>query len=189
MPSFLLSSGRAAAAFALLAGALGAPPAAAQAGAIAGQAVAGLSSGGGVVLHSGAVIPLASTPVLTGGSLPGGVAGVAYSQSLSATGGTPPYTYALAAGSSLPAGMSLSAGGVLSGAPTAAGHYGFSVQVTDAAAQTATVTYVFSVAAAPGPGGPATPVAVPLGGPWAGTLLALLMAGGAATARRRQRKD
>ena len=110
------------------------PPAHAQAGAVAGQPAVGTSSGGGVVLHSGAVFALASAPALVGGSLPAGVAGGAYSQSLSATGGTPPYGFALAAGSSLPAGMALSPAGVLSGAPTAAGSYSFSIVVTDAAA-------------------------------------------------------
>lgn len=158
------------------------PPAHAQAGAVAGQPVAGLSSGGGVVLHSGAVFALASTPVLTGGGLPGGVAGAAYSQSLSATGGTPPYAYLLGSGS-LPPGVSLSGAGLLSGTPTAAGTYSFTVQVTDAAAQVIVVTYQWVVAPASSPAGP---LAVPLGGPVAGALLGLLLAVWGAAVRRRK---
>jgi hypothetical protein len=165
-----------------LAGGLWAPQAAAQAGAIAGQAIAGQSSGGGVVLHGGAVFAQASTPVLTGGSLPGGVAGSAYRQSLSATGGTPPYAYLLSGGS-LPPGVVLTAAGVLSGTPTAAGTYRFTVQVTDAAAQVIVVTYQWVVAPASSPAGP---LAVPLGGPVAGALLGLLLLVWGGAARRRK---
>lgn len=165
-----------------LAGGLWAPQAAAQAGAVAGQAIAGQSSGGGVVLHGGAVFAQASTPVLTGGSLPGGVAGSAYRQSLSATGGTPPYAYLLSGGS-LPPGVVLTAAGVLSGTPTAAGTYRFTVQVTDAAAQVIVVTYQWVVAPASSPAGP---LAVPLGGPVAGALLGLLLAVWGAAVRRRK---
>ena len=179
----LLSSSRHALALALaLAGGLWAAQAAAQAGAIAGQAVAGPSSGGGVVLHGGAVFAQASTPVLTGGSLPGGVAGGAYSQSLSATGGTPPYAYVLSGGS-LPPGVALSGAGLLSGTPTAAGTYRFTVQLTDAAGQVIVVTYQWVVAPASGPAGA---VAVPVGGPLAGTLLGLLLAVWGGAARRRK---
>lgn len=175
---------RVAATLVLAGGWLWAAQAAAQSGAIAGQPAVGPATGGGVVLHSGAVFSLASAPTLAGGSLPGGVAGGAYNQSLSATGGTPPYSYALAAGSSLPAGMVLLPGGVFSGAPTAAGTYSFTVQVTDAAAQTTSVTYLLVVAPAGGGGGAGGPVAVPLGGPLASVVLALLVVAGA---RRRLR--
>lgn len=63
-------------------------------------------------------------------SLPGGVKGVAYSQVLSASGGTAPYTWTLAAGT-LPAGISLSASGVLIGIPSAVGSSSFTLEVTD----------------------------------------------------------
>ncbi len=62
--------------------------------------------------------------------LPGGTVAASYSYSLSASGGKPPYTWALAGGS-LPAGLSLSAGGQISGTPTAAGNSSFTVKVTD----------------------------------------------------------
>jgi large repetitive protein len=64
--------------------------------------------------------------------LPGGVTGAVYSQPLGAAEGTSPYTYSLAAGM-LPPGLAIS-GGNISGTPTAAGSYLFSVQTTDTSA-------------------------------------------------------
>jgi len=62
--------------------------------------------------------------------LPFGVTGVAYSQTLSASGGAPPYTWYLSAGT-LPPGLSLSSAGVISGTPTSAGAFVFDVTVYD----------------------------------------------------------
>jgi hypothetical protein len=64
------------------------------------------------------------------GSLPNATLGVAYTQTLVATGGLKPYTYSLTAGS-LPPGLSLSATGTISGTPTAVGASSFTVTVTD----------------------------------------------------------
>ncbi len=64
-------------------------------------------------------------------SLSNGAPGTAYSQALTAGGGTSPYTFAVGSGS-LPSGLSLSSGGVLSGTPSTAGSYGFDVKATDA---------------------------------------------------------
>lgn len=66
--------------------------------------------------------------------LPGATVSSGYGATLTATGGTTPYTWSLAGGT-LPAGLSLSTAGTISGTPTAAGSYGFTVQVKDAAAQ------------------------------------------------------
>ena len=74
-----------------------------------------------------------SPPVLTitTSSLPSGVVGLGYSQTLSATGGQPPYTWSVVAGS-LPAGLALAPStGVLSGTPSAAGTANFTVQLSD----------------------------------------------------------
>ena len=53
-----------------------------------------------------------------------------YSQTLSASGGTAPYTWAVI-GTGLPPGVTLSAAGVLSGTPTAIGTYSFIVRARD----------------------------------------------------------
>ncbi len=87
---------------------------------------------------------LAITPV----TLPNGTVAVAYSQAITASGGTAPYTYALTAGA-LPAGLSLTAGGVLTGTPTAGGSFTFTVTATDAATGTASTgarSYTLTIA-------------------------------------------
>ncbi|MCA1860774.1 putative Ig domain-containing protein [Janthinobacterium sp. HSC-3S05] len=63
-------------------------------------------------------------------TLPAMTSGLAYSQAIAASGGTGTYTYARTAGS-LPAGLTLAANGTLSGTPTAAGAYSFTVTATD----------------------------------------------------------
>jgi subtilisin family serine protease len=94
--------------------------------------------------------PPPPTLAITTTSLPGGTAGQAYSQSVTATGGTTPYSWSVVSGS-LPPGLSLSPTGTpsatLSGTPTTAGTYNFTVQVTDNAA--ATDTQALSVTVSP----------------------------------------
>lgn len=67
---------------------------------------------------------------VTTSSLPGGSEGAQYSQTLAATGGSPAYTWSVNSGS-LPPGLTLAPSGVLSGLPTTAGSYSFTVQVVD----------------------------------------------------------
>ena len=62
--------------------------------------------------------------------LPDGTVGQAYSQTLQAAGGIPPYTWSLG-GSTLPAGLSLSSSGAITGTPTASGNVSLNPQVTD----------------------------------------------------------
>ncbi len=64
-------------------------------------------------------------------TLANGFAGTAYSQTLTATGGTALYTFAATAGS-LPTGLTLVSSGALSGTPTTAGTFTFTVTATDA---------------------------------------------------------
>lgn len=67
---------------------------------------------------------------------------------LIATGGSGlGYTWTLAPGSSLPNGIAMSAAGVLSGIPTTAGVFNFTVQVTDSTNTTATATLQLTIAA------------------------------------------
>jgi len=62
--------------------------------------------------------------------LPDGRVGAAYEQTLTATGGTTPYTWSLTAGA-LPDGVALSPAGLLSGQPAEAGTFSLVMQVTD----------------------------------------------------------
>ena len=73
---------------------------------------------------------IAGPVISTSSQLPAGVVGAAYSLSLAATGGTPPYVWSLSA-STLPDGLALTPDGLISGTPTIAGSATFTVQVTD----------------------------------------------------------
>jgi hypothetical protein len=85
---------------------------------------------------------------ITTTSLPDGTIGTAYSQTLAATGGTTPYTWAVTTGT-LPAGLTLAAAtGVISGTPTAAATSSFTVTVTDAGQTTARQALSITTAAA-----------------------------------------
>nr|WP_051885233.1 putative Ig domain-containing protein [Lysobacter antibioticus] len=79
-------------------------------------------------------------------TIPGATVGVAYSQTFTASGGTSPYTFAISAGA-LPAGLTLASGGGLTGTPTAAGTFNFTVRATDANTFTGTRAYTLTVAA------------------------------------------
>jgi hypothetical protein len=78
-------------------------------------------------------------PVITTSSLPDAPSRLTYSQTLSATGGTPPYTWSLASGT-LPPGLSLNADGTITGDTSAilptdntanAGTYTITINVSD----------------------------------------------------------
>ena len=90
---------------------------------------------GAVTVQQQFTIPI-SVPsgltISTGATLPSATIGIAYSQTLAATGGRPPYTWALVSGS-LPTGLSLSANGALTGTPLGVGTASFTVGVTDSA--------------------------------------------------------
>ncbi|MGI8782699.1 MAG: IPTL-CTERM sorting domain-containing protein [Acidobacteriota bacterium] len=79
-----------------------------------------------------AVCPACSPITLSPGTLPAGTVGTAYSQPITASGGTAPYTFSVIAGS-LPPGLTLAPGGLLSGTPTTAGSFTFTVRATDSA--------------------------------------------------------
>jgi hypothetical protein len=71
-----------------------------------------------------------------------------YSQQFAATGGTSPYTWTVASGSTLPAGLTLSSSGLLSGSPTAQGNFTFGITVTDSGTPPAAVTQTFTLSIA-----------------------------------------
>ncbi|MEI6208836.1 MAG: putative Ig domain-containing protein, partial [Desulfuromonadales bacterium] len=86
--------------------------------------------------------------VVTSAPLPRGTIGTAYSSSLTASGGKTPYSYSVTSGS-LPSGLTLTAAtGSISGKPTTAGTYTFTVQVADASSRTTSQSFTILVDAA-----------------------------------------
>jgi len=96
-------------------------------------------------------------------------AGTAYSQALTATGGTPPYTWALLSGG-FPEGLNVTSGGVVTGTPAIASwEYGYPFQaylgVTDSAGATAATTFTMTLLSPPTPTFQLTVVSGSGGGP------------------------
>ena len=81
---------------------------------------------------------------ITTSSLPGGTVGGAYTATLAASGGTPPYSWSVVSGQ-LPAGLRLSNSGVISGTPTASGSFFFTPQVKDSASSPQAATQSESI--------------------------------------------
>jgi hypothetical protein len=86
----------------------------------------------------------ASTITLTPTTLSNVAVGAVYSQSLTATGGAPPYSFAVTAGN-LPVGLSLSGSGSLSGTPSAAGTSTITVTATDSKGNAGSQAYTLVV--------------------------------------------
>ncbi|MGB8495844.1 MAG: hypothetical protein WCE53_15700 [Candidatus Acidiferrum sp.] len=71
-------------------------------------------------------------------SLPNGVVGTPYVASLTATGGTPGYTWSQTSGGTMPNGVSLGSTGIFNGTPKATGTFGpYVFEVTDSTGATA----------------------------------------------------
>lgn len=91
-----------------------------------------------------------------------------FSYSITASGGTGPYTWAIVSGN-LPDGLSLnSSNGVIDGTPYTAGTFNFDYSVTDAAGVSSSIAAQITIA-------PST-TAVPFMPPWAMVVMVLLMA-------------
>ncbi len=88
--------------------------------------------------------------ITTAATLPGTSANTAFNQTLAAGGGIGPYTWSLAAGSTLPSGLTLSSTGALTGTPVA-GNFSFTVRVTDLRNVSADRAFSLVVAAPPSP--------------------------------------
>ena len=111
-----------------------------------------LSTIGTLLYGHPAVGPVTPATLTIGpGSLPNGKYGTVYpSQGLNASGGTAPYSFAVSAGT-LPQGLTLTSDGTVSGTPTAAGSYTFTITATDAATvpNTGTQDYTIVIATVP----------------------------------------
>lgn len=83
------------------------------------------------------------------GSLPNGTVGTPYPQSLTASSGTPPYTWSLINGT-LPIGLSLASNGAISGTPIASGTFNFEVQVVDSSTPQQSASANLSITISPG---------------------------------------
>lgn len=141
------------------------------------------------------VLP-AGTLIITTTTLVNGTVGNSFNRTINSSGGTGPYSWTLAAGT-LPTGVTLQAsttGSVqLTGIPTTANTFNFTIQVTDSTAGTPqNDTQVFSViiTAGGGPiggggGGGGGGCAAEAGTPWAALLGLLALAGFAIYRRRR----
>ncbi len=77
--------------------------------------------------------PVPHDLTITTTSVPTGYTCGPYNVTMAASGGTAPYTWSLADGSTLPDGMTLSADGKIMGVMTTVGDYSFTVRVTDSA--------------------------------------------------------
>ena len=86
-----------------------------------------------------------SLAITTTSPLPSGSFNVAYSQTIVATGGTPPYSLTIISGA-LPPGLTLATNGTLSGSPGACGAFSFTVQVTDAASGISSKPFALTIA-------------------------------------------
>ena len=104
-------------------------------------------SGGQSITKSIAMSIVNPLSITSTSPLAGGAVGKVSPQSFAATGGAMPYTWNVSSGS-LPGGLALSSAGVLSGTPTTAGSYTFTVQVTDNGGLTAKSSFFLTIISA-----------------------------------------
>jgi len=111
---------------------------------LSGATNATISDNQGVGTISNDDVPVTVNPA----TLPNGTVASAYSQTITASGGAGPYTFALTGGA-LPAGVTL-VGGLVSGTPTAGGNFTFTISATDSSGApgpfTGSQTYSISMA-------------------------------------------
>ena len=107
-----------------------------------------VTDGFGSIATKALSLLIVRTPRIITNNLPDGRVGLAYSATLSADRGVPPFTWSLAAGT-LPTGLTLSTlnptQGIIRGTPTAAGRYTFTVRVTDSLGGTSTQALAITI--------------------------------------------
>jgi len=141
--------------------------------------LAGANNVGGCAL---AAPPGCPTITLAQPTLPQGSVGVAFSQQITASGGTGLSVFTVSSGI-LPAGLTLSSSGLLSGTPTAAGSSLVNIQATDANGCPGFITYTIVIA--PAGAGPGSAAGVPALSGWG--LMALMVLIGVASIYRLRR--
>ena len=85
------------------------------------------------------IVVSAPLTITTASPMPTGLLGVTYSQTLTASGGTAPYTWTRVSGT-LPTGLALSTGGAITGEPSELGSFNFTVNVVDSSSPTRSTT-------------------------------------------------
>ena len=117
--------------------------------------VTATDAAGGTISAPYSITVSAAMSSLSPATLPAGDVGVSYSKTITAVGGTGPYTFAVTVGT-LPPGLALSTGGVVSGTPTTVTTSNFTVTATDAAGGTLAAPYSITINTAPASLSPAS---------------------------------
>ena len=146
------------------------------AGAANASFTAQVTDAAGAVASSKFTLVVAPTLVISASALPPAEVTAPYSVSVTASGGTPPYSWSLAAGA-LPTPLTLSPSGAITGTPSTPGAQSFTLRVTDSNSVVATGVFQLTVAPLLGI---ATPAALPGGVAQASYSANLQPSGGAA---------
>ena len=89
-------------------------------------------------------LAVCGTVTLAPASLPNATEGTSYSETITASGGTSPYSFTVTVGAE-PPGLTLGSDGTLSGTPTTAGDYDLTVEATDASGCSGILDYSITV--------------------------------------------
>jgi len=91
-------------------------------------------------------LTMAAKLIFSTTSLPAGMSGKPYNETISGSGGTPPYSFSAG---SLPAGLTMSGAGTISGTPTASGTFNLAAQIKDSAGVAISRGFTLVIAAPP----------------------------------------